>query len=136
MSSTKRRKRRSARFGREEKAAAADKVSPIVRHRASMAQLKVLGLVRSGRVLHNCVDMNGRAMNEGEGGRLCLVYKRQICPAKHDSLASVFGEQAAAHIIEQSALLCANLSRERDADVSVVHVVQVRTVRRNDFDQG
>jgi hypothetical protein len=30
-------------IGREEKAAAADKVSPIVRHRASMAQLKVTG---------------------------------------------------------------------------------------------
>jgi hypothetical protein len=30
-------------IGREEKAAAADKVSPIVRHRASIAQLKVMG---------------------------------------------------------------------------------------------
>jgi hypothetical protein len=30
-------------IGREEKAAAADKVSPIVRHRASMAQQKVMG---------------------------------------------------------------------------------------------
>ncbi len=30
-------------IGREEKAAAADKVSPIVRHRASVAQLKVMG---------------------------------------------------------------------------------------------
>jgi hypothetical protein len=31
-------------IGREEKAAAADEVSPIVRHRASMAQLKAMGL--------------------------------------------------------------------------------------------
>jgi hypothetical protein len=30
-------------IGREEKAAAADKVSPIVRHRASVGQLKVMG---------------------------------------------------------------------------------------------
>jgi hypothetical protein len=30
-------------IGREEKAAAADKVSPIVRHRASVARLKVMG---------------------------------------------------------------------------------------------
>ena len=30
-------------IGREEKAAAADKVSPIVRHRASIAQQKVMG---------------------------------------------------------------------------------------------
>jgi hypothetical protein len=30
-------------IGREEKAAAADEVSPIVRHRASIAQLKVMG---------------------------------------------------------------------------------------------
>ena len=30
-------------IGREEKAAAADKVSPIVRHRASIAQLKLMG---------------------------------------------------------------------------------------------
>ena len=30
-------------IGREEKDAAADKVSPIVRHRASIAQLKVMG---------------------------------------------------------------------------------------------
>jgi hypothetical protein len=30
-------------IGREEKAAAADKVSPIVRHRASIAQLKAMG---------------------------------------------------------------------------------------------
>jgi hypothetical protein len=30
-------------IGREEKAAVADKVSPIVRHRTSMAQLKVMG---------------------------------------------------------------------------------------------
>ena len=30
-------------IGREEKGAAADEVSPIVRHRASMAQLKVMG---------------------------------------------------------------------------------------------
>jgi hypothetical protein len=30
-------------IGREEKAAAADKVSPIVRHRASIAQRKVMG---------------------------------------------------------------------------------------------
>jgi hypothetical protein len=30
-------------IGREEKAAAADEVSPIVRHRASIARLKVMG---------------------------------------------------------------------------------------------
>ena len=30
-------------IGREEKAAAADEVSPIVRHRASVAQMKVMG---------------------------------------------------------------------------------------------
>jgi hypothetical protein len=30
-------------IGREEKAAAADKVSPIVRHRVSIARLKVMG---------------------------------------------------------------------------------------------
>jgi hypothetical protein len=30
-------------IGREEKAAAADKVSPIVRHRANIARLKVMG---------------------------------------------------------------------------------------------
>jgi hypothetical protein len=30
-------------IGREKKAAAADKVSPIVRHRASIARLKVMG---------------------------------------------------------------------------------------------
>jgi hypothetical protein len=30
-------------IGRKEKAAAADEVSPIVRHRASVAQLKVMG---------------------------------------------------------------------------------------------
>ena len=30
-------------IGREEKAAAADEVSPIVRHRASMARLKAMG---------------------------------------------------------------------------------------------
>jgi hypothetical protein len=30
-------------IGREEKAAAADEVSPIVRHRASMARLSVMG---------------------------------------------------------------------------------------------
>jgi hypothetical protein len=30
-------------IGREEKAAAADKVSPVVRHRASIAQMKAMG---------------------------------------------------------------------------------------------
>jgi hypothetical protein len=35
-------------IGREEKAAAADKVSPIVRHRASIAQLKVMGFATPG----------------------------------------------------------------------------------------
>jgi hypothetical protein len=34
-------------IGREEKAAAADKVSPIVRHRTNIAQLKVMGSLRS-----------------------------------------------------------------------------------------
>ena len=43
MSSTRRRKRRSARLAVKKKAAAADKVLPIVRHRASIAQLKVMG---------------------------------------------------------------------------------------------
>jgi hypothetical protein len=33
-------------IGREEKAAAADKVSPIVRHRASVAQQKVIAVAR------------------------------------------------------------------------------------------
>jgi hypothetical protein len=47
----------------------------------------------------------------------------------------MFGEQAAAYVIEQSTLLCANLSRERDADIGVVHVIEVRTIRWNDFDQ-
>jgi hypothetical protein len=40
-------------IGREEKVAAADKVSPIVRHPASMAQLKMMGFaepLRAGPV--------------------------------------------------------------------------------------
>jgi hypothetical protein len=68
-------------IGREEKAAAADKVSPIVRHRASMARLKVMGFaalnqsygLRHRRVRHHRRRRNHRTVAADTISRGCLI---------------------------------------------------------------
>jgi hypothetical protein len=61
-------------ISREEKAAAADKVSPIVRHRASMAQQKVMGFAEP--VIEPATSGRTRWLNPSYGLLQCC----RMCP--------------------------------------------------------